>query len=202
MRLVRFFLSGAAAVLMLASLDVAGRTHHEKDDAAPETSLFKAGGLQFTMPGRWTAEPATSPVRAGQWRIPATRGALPGPEDAELVVFYFAPGGGGTAQENIDGWRGAVRDDSGSPVTGLLSTRQPGGFKVSELIATGTYLDPVPMPGLPPVPRPGGELVGVVVENPNGNLYWRLTGPEPLVTAALPLLRQAIDSVKPLPAGG
>jgi hypothetical protein len=199
-RLVRFFLLGAAALAMLAPADVFARAHHERDEA-PETSLFKAGGLQFTMPGRWIAATAASPVRAGQWRIPAAHGAPPGPDDAELVVFYFGPGLGGTARENIDGWRGTVLDASGTPVAGEVSTRQSGGFKISELVAAGMYLDPVPMPGLPPIPRPNEELAGVVVENPNGNLYWRLTGPEPLVSAALPLLRRTIDSVKPLTGG-
>jgi hypothetical protein len=200
MRLLRFFLGGAAALLVLASLDVAGRAHRESD-ASADAPAFKAGGLRFVMPARWLAQATTNPVRAGQWRIPAARGAAAGPDDGELVVFYFGPGLGGTAQENIDGWRGTVRDASGNPVAGEVTTRQAGNFKISELIATGTYREPAPMAGLPPVPRPGYELAGAVIEGPKGNLYWRLIGPEPLVTAALPLFRQAIDSVQALPGG-
>jgi hypothetical protein len=197
-RSLRFFLCGAAALLMLASLDVAGRARR---DDSPDGPVFKAGGLQFVMPARWVAEAGANPVRAGQWRIPAARGAALGPDDGELVVFYFGPGLGGTAQENIDGWRGALRDASGNPVAGEVKTRQAGNFKISELVAAGFYRDPAPMAGLPPIVRPGYELAGAVIESPKGNLYWRLIGPEPLVTAALPLFRQAIDSVKPLPGG-
>jgi hypothetical protein len=195
---LRFFLPGAAALLVLASLDSAGRIHRED---SPDGPIFQAGGLQFIMPGRWIVQTPPDSVRAGQWRIPASRGAVAGPDDGELVVFYFGPGLGGTAQENIDGWRTAVRDASGNPAAGEVTTRQAGGFKITELAAAGAYRDPAPMAGLPPVMRPGYELAGAVLEGPKGSLYWRLTGPEPLVTAALPLFRQAIDSVKPLPGG-
>lgn len=198
MRSLRFFLCGAVALLMFASLDVAGRAHH---DDSPDSPVFKADGLQFVMPARWIAETPPDSVRAGQWRIPAARGAAAGPDDGELVVFYFGPGLGGAAQKNIDGWRGTLRDASGNPVAGEVKTRQAGSFKVSELVATGSYRDPAPLAGLPPIMRPGYELAGAVIESPKGNLYWRLIGPEPLVTAALPLFRQAIDSVKPLPGG-
>ena len=36
-----------------------------------------------------------------------------------------------------------------------------------------------------------------VIEGPTGNIYWRFTGPEPLITANLPLFNKVIDSVKP-----
>jgi hypothetical protein len=199
-RALRFFLPAAAALLVVAATDAAGRSHRESEDA-PDGTIFRADGLQFVLPGRWIAQPAADDVRAGQWRIPAARGAAPGPDDGELVVFYFGPGLGGTAQENIDGWRGTIRDAAGKPVVGAVTTRKSGGFKVTELIAAGAYRDPAPMAGVPPVMRAGYELAGAVIEGPQGNLYWRLTGPEALVTAALPLFRQAIDSVKPLSGG-
>jgi hypothetical protein len=195
-----FFLCGAAALLAMAAPDAAGRPHRGSGDFT-DGSIFRAGGLQFVMPGRWIAEPAADDVRAGQWRLPASRGAAPGPDDGQLVVFYFGPGLGGTAQENIEGWRGTIRDASGHPVAGAVTTRRAGGFKVTELVAAGAYLDPAPMAGMPPAVRPGYQLAGAVIEGPQGNLYWRLTGPAALVTAALPLFRQAIDSVKPLPGG-
>jgi hypothetical protein len=199
-RALRFFLPGAAALLVMTAPDAAGRSHRASDDS-PDGAVFRADGLQFILPERWVAEPAANDVRAGQWRLPASRGAAPGPDDGELVVFYFGPVQGGTAQENIDGWRGTIRDASGNPVAGVVTTRRAGGFKITELIAAGAYRDPAPMAGLPPVLRPGYQLAGAVIEGPQGNLYWRLTGPAALVTAALPLLRQAIDGVKSLPGG-
>jgi hypothetical protein len=39
--------------------------------------------------------------------------------------------------------------------------------------------------------------LGAVIESPQGNIYWRFTGPEPLITADLPLFNKIIDSVKP-----
>ncbi len=200
MRTLRFFLSGAAALLVFASLDSAARSHRDRDDSS-DGPLFQAGGLQFVMPARWISETASDSVRAGQWRLAASRGAAAGPDDGELVVFYFGPGLGGTAQENIDGWSGTIRDASGNPVAGEVATRQAGGCKVTEVTITGFYRQQAPMAGLPPLVRPGFELAGAVIEGPKGNLYWRLTGPASLVAAALPFFRQAIDSVKPLPGG-
>ena len=58
-------------------------------------------------------------------------------------------------------------------------------------------MKPRSLPGVPPVPKPNYGLLGAVIENPQGNLYWRFTGPEPLITASIPLFNKIIDSVKP-----
>jgi len=54
----------------------------------------------------------------------------------------------------------------------------------------------VSLPGIPPMAKPNYGLLGTVIENPAGNIYWRFTGPEPLLTATLPLFNKMIDSVK------
>jgi hypothetical protein len=185
-------LLGLAGALLAAA--------HHAPTTPPAGPVFKAGGLQFVLPARWPVEPAATSVRAGQWRIPGPRGAVPA-EDGELVAFYFGPGLGGTVPENFDGWRAAVTDPAGHPVPGEAQTHQAGGLTVSELVLAGTYHDPVPLAGVPPILRPGYGLVGAIVAGPQGSLYWRLTGPEPLVAATLPLLRRVIDSVKPLGDG-
>ena len=50
---------------------------------------------------------------------------------------------------------------------------------------------------MPPAIKSNYGLLGAVIENPQGNIYWRFTGPEPLITATLPLFNKVIDSVKP-----
>ncbi len=61
----------------------------------------------------------------------------------------------------------------------------------------GTYSEVIPLPGVPPLSKSNYGLFGAVIETPQGNLYWRCTGPEPLITANLPLFNKIIDSVKP-----
>jgi len=71
-------------------------------DREAEVSLygpsFPVGNLKFTIPSRWKIEMVESPGRGGQWRVPPLRGEG---EGGEFVAFYFGPGLGGTAKENI-----------------------------------------------------------------------------------------------------
>ncbi len=171
--------------------------HPEPRD--PEVSLygpiFKVGGLQFTVPSKWVVEPTTSDARAGQWHIPLPRGQEG--EGGEVVVYYFGQGIGGSARENIDAWAATMSKSEDRTATPDLKNRVANGFKVSQVTIFGTYNQPVPLSGVPPQPKPDYGFFGAVVENSAGNIYWRITGPETLVTANLPLFNKIIDSVKP-----
>jgi hypothetical protein len=78
-----------------------------------------------------------------------------------------------------------------------VKQHQANGLKITQVVLFGTYNQVVSLPGVPPVAKPNYGLLGAVIENPQGNIYWRFTGPEPLVTANLPLFNKVIDSVKP-----
>jgi len=165
----------------------------------PDVSLFgpafKVGGVQFTLPAKWQAEPVESPARAGQWRVPPLH-AQDG-EGGEVVVFYFGPGVGGSARENIEAWIGTMFNVDGQPAAAKENHHVTGGFKISQVVIIGTYNQVISLPGIPPQSRPNYGLLGAVIENPQGSVYWRFTGPEPLITANLPLFNKIIDSVKP-----
>jgi hypothetical protein len=205
---IRFKISSFPASAFLAMLALLPgprvfAAHHAADDSPPG-ALFQADGLQFVVPAKWIAEPAESPARAGQWRVTALRGTAEtssAADEGEVVVFSFGSGLGGTPQENIAAWKETIRDSAGHPATAEVKTRVVAGFKISEWVAFGSYNDPVPIPGMPPVVRPDYGLAAAVIETPQGSLYWRLTGPEPLVTATLPLFRKMLDGVKPQGAG-
>jgi hypothetical protein len=168
------------------------RAHHGTEPAADV--LFKVAGLQFMVPAKWVSVPTTNPVRVQQWRIPALDPAgVPG----ELVVFYFGPGLGGSVQGNIREWLGTVVEADGRASSAATQTRMAGGLKISQVVAYGTYNATVPIAGFPPVARPDYGLIGTVMETSEGNLYWRFTGPRPLLTADLPVLNKVMDGVKP-----
>lgn len=168
----------------------------DRDEDAPnEDTAFKVGGLKFYMPPHWVAEPAETPARAGQWRIKPPYDATS--DDGRLIAFFFGTGHGGSAKESIDAWMGTMFTTEGHPAAAEVKYRVVNGCKISQVVVFGTYSDPVPLPGFPPVSKPGYGLIGTVVENPHGNIYWRFTGPEPLVAANIPLFNKMIDSVRP-----
>ena len=179
---------------------IAGKTTLYAEDPA-DVSLagptFKVGGLKFTVPYRWRDEPIENPSsRAGQWRVPSARGQEE--EGGDVVVFYFGPGLGGSARENIEAWASALSNPDGHPVAINVKSRSVNGLKISEVALLGSYSRPLSVPGIPPEIKPDYGLLGAVIENPQGNVYWRFTGPESLATANLSLFDKIIDSVKPL----
>jgi len=185
----------ATAVLFIIGGQLVRAAHsHDKDDATLTGPTFQAGTLKFTIPAKWVAEPSDNPARVGQWLVPATR---PDGEPGEVVVFFFGPGSGGTAKENIENWIGTMVNAEGHPAAAEVKSHQVGDFKISQVMIFGTYNQIVPLPGVPPRPRSNFGLLGAVVESPKGNIYWRFTGPEPLITATIPLFNKIIDSVKP-----
>ncbi len=85
----------------------------------------------------------------------------------------------------------------GHPAADKMKEYTTGGFKISQVVIFGTYYQVITLPGVPPVPKSNYGLLGTVIENPQGNIYWRFTGPEALITANLPLFNKVIASVKP-----
>ena len=160
---------------------------------------FPVGDLKFTIPSKWKIEMVESPARGGQWSVPPLHGEG---EDGEVVVFYFGPGTdgiaiGGTAKENIEAWIGTMFNAEGHPAADKVKQHKTGGLTISQVVIFGSYNQVVTLPGVPPETKSNYGLLGAVIENPQGNLYWRFTGPEALITANLPLFNKVIDSVSP-----
>lgn len=155
-----------------------------------ETSV---AGLTLKAPSSWENVTPSSTLRAAQWVVPASKS---GTEAGEVVLFYFGAGQGGDAKSNVQRWLKTLTTPTGTPATGETSERKVGNFKVTEVLAYGTYASGMPMAGVPPVPKTNYGLVGVILEGPQGNLYFRFTGPELLVKAQLAAFRQFIDSAK------
>ncbi len=153
---------------------------------------FPVGDLTFTIPSRWEIQTVDGPARGGQWRVPPLHGEG---EGGEVVAYFFGPRAGGSAKENIEAWIGTMSTAEGHPADKQWKY-EVNGFKISQVVIFGTYNRRVSLPGIPPVAKPNFGLLGTVIENPGGNIYWRFTGPEPLITATLPLFMKMIESVK------
>jgi hypothetical protein len=185
-----------AIFLLTGALSIMGRpTHHaEADDSG---AVLNVGGLLFAIPDRWEKEPLQSSARAAQWHIAPPRGQTG--DGVEIVIFFFGPGIGGTAKENIDAWAGTMSASNENPATADPQGRTIAGHKVTQVLLSGTYSQVNFQPGIPPILKPNYSLLGAVIENAAGNVYWRMTGPALQVAALEPVVTKILDGLKPQP---
>ncbi len=141
-----------------------------------------AAGMSFAAPADWALQPPRA-MRVGTYRIPAAQGD---PEDAELGVFYFGPGQGGGVDANIDRWFNQFVQPDGrqSQAVAHKDARTINGFPVTTVDLSGTYLfSPTPM-SPEKTPKPNFRLLGAIVQAPEGNVFFKLTGPQKTVATA------------------
>jgi hypothetical protein len=134
------------------------------------------GDLKFTPPADWIAEKPTSAMRKAQYRLPKAEGD---PEDAELIVFYFAGSGGGV-QANVDRWIGQFSKPDGSPVTDAKTAKKTvHGIPVTTVDVGGTFVGGM---GTDAGAKTNYRMLGAVAESQNGPWFFKLTGPAKTVT--------------------
>ena len=184
----------AAAFLAVGTASLIARHTETNTDVVLSGPSFPVGNLKFTIPSKWQIEPVESPARGGQWLVPPLR---PGAESGHVVAFYFGRGIGGSPKDNIEAWIGTMFNVDGQPAAEKVKKHQTNGLQITQVVIFGTYNQVITLPGVPPLAKSDYGLLGAVIEHPQGNIYWRFTGPEPLVTANLPLFNRVIDSVKP-----
>jgi hypothetical protein len=154
---------------------------------APPDVPSAAGGIRWTLPAGWTAG-RTNPMRVATYAVPGAKGA----EAGECTVFFFGPGQGGGVDENVARW---AKQFEGSPAPKRWAT-VVAGLKVTRAEVKGTYL----APGGPTMQstgkRPGYRLLGAIVEAPEGNVFFKLTGPAATVAAAEAPFDALVSSVR------
>jgi hypothetical protein len=145
-------------------------------------------GLTWTVPAGWK-NLGSRPMRVATYEAPPAPGDK---EPAEIVVFYFGQGQGGGVQANVDRWIGQFQDKPASPPKPTVRT--VAGMRVTTIEHKGTYLSGPPMGEK--IPKPGYQLVGSIVEGPQGNVFFRLTGPAKTVEATKPAFEKMISSIR------
>src|ERR1019366_7705405 len=128
----------AGAVVVLADHPAA-----READVSLSGPSFPVGDLKFTIPSKWKIEPVESPARGGQWRVPPLHGEGDG---GEVVVFYFGPGVGGSAKENIEAWIGTMFTAEGHPAAAEVKHHKTGGLTISQVVMFGAYNRVVSLP--------------------------------------------------------
>jgi hypothetical protein len=130
-------------------------------------------------------------MRKAQLKVP---GATP-EASAEITFFHFGPGGGGGLQANVQRWLGQFQSAEGAS---KIEPQEIAGAKVTLVSTEGTFSSG--MPGGPTTPLSGHALLGAIIENTDGDVFVKMTGPAGLVkesrAAFLDFLKTGIGSAK------
>ena len=132
--------------------------------------------LHYDAPDDWIEQPAESPMRVTEFRLPRVPGDA---EDAELVVFYFG-GSGGSIAANLQRWIGQMEQPDGRSSFEVASTTgfEANGLAVTLLDVPGVYVAAVSPGSATRLGKPNFRLMAAVVETPVGPYFFKLTGPD------------------------
>lgn len=137
--------------------------------AAAPMAPFAAGAgrtLTWKAPETWTAKPL-GPTRKGSFSLPGVDGAT-----ADLSITSF-PGEAGGMTANLNRWRQQLKLPQLSPaeLASSSSTIATGGLRFTVVDYVGTATDGGPT-----------RLVGAVLPLENETYFFKLTGPDAVVT--------------------
>jgi hypothetical protein len=159
--------------------------------SAGAVSAESAGGLRWTMPAGWRAQPER-PMRAATYTVAAAPGDR---EPGECAVFFFGRGQGGSVQDNIDRWRGQILGPDGKPAVSKIDKQQARGLTITRVDSSGGYTGMGGPMASSTKAIPGYRLLGAVVEGPGGNnIFVKFTGPAATVAANLKQFEQLLAS--------
>jgi hypothetical protein len=160
------------------------------------TRRAQDAGLRYSMPQTWERVPAPSDMRAAQYKI---EGPAPGADDdAEMVLFFFGEGKGGTTEANLERWYGQFTQPDGKPSKdkAVVTVRTVNGLKVTSVDLSGIYTAQM-KPGEGAAPRPETRMLAAAVEGPGGPWFFRVIGPAATVNAASADFQQMLTSLEP-----
>lgn len=147
-----------------------------------------AAGIQWKAPATWKVQPQR-PMRAATYTVPPAAGDS---EAGELAVFYFGPDQGGTVQANITRWEAQFPQKTSPPKT---TKSTAAGLAVTTVEVAGTYAwSPSPM-SPEKVMKPNFRMVGVIVQAPQGPVFFKFTAPAKTVAANQSAMQSMIQSI-------
>lgn len=164
-----------------------------KLDGQPVT----VAGVTFTPPSNWQNFGASG-MRQAVFAYGPTNGES---DSATMIVFYFGPTGGGGVQDNIARWIGQMSTAEGGDVSGQAkqSSFEAGGMKIHWMEVSGSYnasMGGGGMPGGPTEAKHNYTMAAAVLEGPEGNLFFKLTGPEKTAAEMITGFKAVLAGVK------
>jgi hypothetical protein len=140
-------------------------------DARGQAKTVVLLDYHLTVPADWTPRAATSTARLAEFVVDAPVGT-PG---AEVVVYFFGKGQGGSVESNLVRWKGQFSTPDGSPVRELVTRDSSGAFPITLAEYSGTYARGIGA-GSPDQAKPGQMLLAAIAETPRGTLFIQLFG--------------------------
>lgn len=159
--------------LVVAGLLVSGTNGGGNSDG--EVTL---DGLKSKVPASWKSQKPANKFRAYQFLVPKVDGDK---KDAELVIFYFGEGSGGTVQDNLKRWKSQFQAPEGKSIDDVskVTTMKVGKVEATYLDIYGTYLYKFPPfdPNAKVTRLPDYRRLGVYWASEKGPYFITLTGP-------------------------
>ena len=165
-----------AGIPFLAFLYGSSLADEKKDDK--KGTVVEIDGLSSRVPADWKEEEVTNKLRAYQFLLPRVK---EGQADAEMIIFFFGTGSGGSADDNVKRWKGMFIPPKGKKIEDVskVDRMKVAGVDLTYLDIQGTYkykarpFDPQAKEEL----RPDYRMLGVVFASPKGPYFIRLVGP-------------------------
>jgi len=174
MRATRWLLLAALAWNILPLTASARPPQQQEERKGKPVSL---DGLQSRVPDDWVEETGNR-FRLKQYRLPAVKDDK---DNAEVVIFHFGQGQGGSASENIKRWKGMFVPPEGKTIDDVtkIDKMKVSGNDVTYVDLRGTYIfRPRPQaPDSETARRPNYRMLAVVFESEKGPYFIRLVGP-------------------------
>jgi hypothetical protein len=182
----------AVVLLTLTACNTGGGGQSAGQDAGQTVALLD---YQATVPSSLQQHPSTSSMRLAQFVVPRDDGT-----EAEVIVYYFGEGQGGSADQNIVRWNAQFTGPDGGPVTPHVRDVDGTAFPTTLAEFEGTYRRGIGM-GSEAEPEPDQALIAAVVETPRGNLFLQLFGDRAAVAATRDDFLSMVTSIRPAAEG-
>lgn len=184
-------------MIALALLGLALMLGLDQARAGGKGTLVELDGLRSTTPGDWKVAAPDNKFRAYQFTVPKSEGDA---KDAEVVIFFFGPGSGGSSDDNIKRWKKMFQPPEGKSIDDVakLTNFKVGKVPVDYLDIHGTYVfkNPPFDPNAKEERRPGYRMLSVFFGSENGPYFIRLTGPAKTVENQKPKFDEWLKNFK------
>ncbi|MEW6050236.1 MAG: hypothetical protein AB1644_04140 [Candidatus Zixiibacteriota bacterium] len=164
-------------------------------DVKLEGQPVTIAGVTFRTPSDWN-DLGPSGMRKANYTYGPTGGDK---DSATMAVFYFGQGQGGGIKDNIERWinQMSLPDGSDPHVATTQSERTVDGMTVHWVELAGTYS--ASMGGMmsgASEQKTGYRMAAVVLEAPEGNLFFKLTGPDATAKEMIGAFKAMILDIK------
>lgn len=169
-----------------------GAGEEQPQTAEQETVAVVIGSAKYDVPKSWKRQQTGRRFRVAAFALPLAEGDK---DAAEVIVFHFGKGQGGSVEANLDRWKKQFRERENED---KVETIKAGGMEMTVLDMTGTYLYR-PAPFVQEVtPRNGYRMVNAIVPLPKDGPYFiRMVGPKNSVAAQVEGLHKMLTTIQP-----